>query len=292
MTPMRAPGLLREPLVHFLVAGAAIFLLFAVFARTQSETVGAREIVVDRSALLQFMQYRAKVFEPATFAAKLDALTAAQHKQLVDDYVREEVLFREAKGLGLEQGDYVLRERLVQKMGFMLEAAAVEPTEKELQSYFDANSAPYALPESWTFTHVFIDPSSRGVARSERVSCRMLAILNRLKARFNDAPRYSDRYPFLQNYADRPADYISSHFGAEFMTRLAALPVNEGKWQGPLRSSQGFHLVLITARSAGRIPKLSELRAQVLVDFKRDRAAAELERATGSLIATYKVTIN
>jgi peptidyl-prolyl cis-trans isomerase C len=281
--------LVTEPLIHFLIAGLAIYLAFAHFRPATDANTLRTEIQVDRTVLLQFMQYRAKAFEPAAFAAQFDALGKDERQRLIDDYVREEVLYRESKALGLEHGDYVIRQRLVQKMGFLLEApVTTEPTEPELKAYYNVHQDLYTSAPSWTFTHVFVNPAIRGPQRSERMAARMLVILNRAGAKFNDAPRYSDRFTYLQNYVERTADYITSQFGPDFMSALQTLPSSD-QWQGPLRSSQGLHLVLVTARAAGRVPPLAELRNQVREDFKRDRDEQSQAQATRALIATYNV---
>jgi hypothetical protein len=119
----------------------------------------------------------------------------------------------------------------------------------------------------------------------------MLQILNRARAGFNDSPQYTDRYPFLQNYVERTAEYIGSHFGAAFLAELEKLPVEAGRWQGPLQSVHGWHLVLVTAHTLGRVPALAELREQVADDFKRDQAAALQEQATRALIKSYQIKL-
>jgi hypothetical protein len=281
---------LREPLVHFLLAGGALYLLFAVWGARHHETDAARQIVVDRPTLLRFMQYRAKAFEPETFAARFDALAPAQRRQLIDDYVREEALYREAQALGLARGDDVMRQRLVQKMEFLLEApAAAGPTEAVLRAWFDAHRDQYVIPPSWTFTHVFLDPAVRGQAPAAREASRLLVALNRERVGFNEAPQYGDRFAYLQNYVERTADYIESHFGPEFLATLKTLPVAAHGWTGPVRSSHGLHLLLITAHSDARVPALDELRAQVSDDFRREQAAAARDRATRALIDSYAV---
>src|SRR5262245_30100130 len=190
--------LLREPLVHFLVAGA---LLYGLYAWRGGEDGSPHRIVVDRAALLQYLQYQSRAFDPASFGRQLDAMTPAQRQQLIDDYVREEVLYREARALGLEQGDYVMRQRLVQKMSFLLEDRSdAEPTDAGLQQYLQANGRLYAVEPSLTFTQVFIDPAQRGDAAAAARAASLLRELNARHAQFNDAPRYSDRVPFLQNY--------------------------------------------------------------------------------------------
>lgn len=281
--------LLREPLVRFLAAGALIYLAWGLWGRRDDDT---HRIVVDRAALLQYLQYQAKVFEPATFAQQFDAMSAAERRQLVDGYVREEVLYREARALGLERGDNVMRLRLVQKMGFLLEGTSdVQPTDAELQRYLDQHRDLYAVAPSWTFAHVFIDPAEHGAADAGSLARRTLARLNAAHAGFNDAPRYTDRFAFLQNYVERTPDYIASQFGPEFMAALEQLPVDVGRWQGPLRSSQGWHLVLLTAHAPARMPTVAEIHDRLVDDFRRDRAAALQEQAVQALIGQYHVEL-
>jgi hypothetical protein len=118
----------------------------------------------------------------------------------------------------------------------------------------------------------------------------MLKQLNADGARFNDAPRYSDRFPYLLNYVERTPDFIEAHFGAEFRAALEALPVS-ARWQGPLRSTLGWHLLLITARQPGRVPALAEIHAEVVDDYRRARAAEILQQSEQELIGRYRVVI-
>lgn len=281
---------LREPLVHFLGAGALIYLAWGLWGEPEEDP---RRIVVDRAALLQYVQYQAKAFEPATFSAQLDAMSPAERQQLIDSYVREEVLYREARALGLEQGDYVMRLRLVQKMGFLTEVSSVaEPTEDELRQYLEDNAVLYAVAPSYTFTHVFIDPLERGEARAKRDAERTLATLNSARAGFNDSPRHTDRFAFLQNYVERTPDYIASHFGPGFMQALETLPVASGSWQGPVQSDQGWHLVLLTAKTPARMPAVAEIRERLADDLTRDRAADLQEQVIQTLIDQYEVQLD
>ncbi len=282
--------LLREPLVHFLAAGALIYVAWGLWGKRGDDD--AHHILVDRAALLQYVQYQAKAFEPETFGQQLDAMSPAERQRLIDSYVREEVLYREARALGLEQGDYVMRLRLVQKMGFLLESTSDEqPTDAELQQYLEENAALYTVAPSFTFTHVFIDPAERGEARAKSDAERILATLNQGHAGFNDSPRYSDRFAFLQNYVERTPDYIASQFGAAFMQALDKLPVGTGMWQGPVHSDQGWHLVLLTAKTSERLPAIDEIRDRLVDDLKRDRDAARQEQAVQALIDQYQVKL-
>lgn len=281
--------LLREPLLHFLAAGALIYLAWGLWGRDDD----AHRIVVDRAALLQYLQYQAKAFEPGTFSRQFDAMSEAERRRLIDGYVREEVLYREARALGLDRGDYVMRLRLVQKMEFLLQPSSdAPPTEAQLRQYLAEHADLYAVAPSWTFTHVFIDPAARGEARAQRDALQMLARLNRQRAGFNDSPRYTDRFAFLQNYVERTPDYIASQFGTQFMQALQELPVNAARWQGPLRSDQGWHLVLLTAHTPARAPTVDEIRDQLVDDVKRDRAARQQQQAIDALLGQYRVDLH
>jgi hypothetical protein len=281
----------REPLVHFLLAGAAIYFLFALLGNRGD--LDHRQIVVNRAILLQYMQYRAKAFEPSTFAAQFDALSPDERQKLIDDYVREEALYREAKSLGLEHGDYVMRQRLVQKMNFLLESSInVEPNETQLRQYLDEHQAQYAIAPSMTFTHVFIDSALHGEDKSKHIATELLISLNRRHAGFNDAPQFGDRFPYLQNYVERTSDYIGSQFGNEFVLELQKRTVDAQNWQGPVHSQLGWHLLLITSKNDGRQPSLAELHEQVADDYKRDHVADLQEQATRKLIADYHVHVD
>ena len=280
---------LREPLLHFLVAGAAIYVAWASWGQSGADS---RRIVVDRAALLRFMQYQSQAFEPGTFAARFDAMDESERRQLVADYVREESLYREALSLGLERGDYVMRQRLVQKMNFLLESQdAAEPTDAALRQYLERHAGLYRVAPSWTFTHVFVDPAAHPGELAQQRARMLLARLNMSHAGFNDAPRYSERYPFLQNYVERTGEYIESHFGKAFTAALQELPVDSSTWRGPLRSDHGWHLVLVTAHAPQRDPQLAEIRTQVRDDFRRDAAAARQEKAVRDVMARYSVDI-
>lgn len=281
----------REPLVHFLVAGALIYLLYGIAGSAVGTDAGHR-IVVDRATLLQYLQYQAKAFEPESFAASFDAMGAEERQRLIDSYVREEVLYREAVALGLSEGDYVMRRRLVQKMEYLLEQdPAARPTDAELQQYLDAHLELYRVVPSWTFTHVYVDPANHSGDGGKAEAVQLLATLNRTHAGFNDAPRHTERFPFLQNYVERTGEYIASHFGVDFARDLMGLQVADDRWQGPLRSELGWHLVLLTGHQQGRVPAVQEIRAQLEDDMRRERSAALQEEAVRSLIAGYKVDV-
>ena len=138
---MRLPKkALRDPLLHFLAAGLALFVLFEVVS-PDGAGLGEGVIVVDRDALLTYVQYRSKVFEPRLAAEKLAALSPEELERTIDEYVREEALHREALALGMDANDYIIKRRLIQKVEFLAQgfaAASIELAEADLEAYLEA----------------------------------------------------------------------------------------------------------------------------------------------------------
>jgi PPIC-type PPIASE domain len=215
-----------------------------------------------------------------------------ERNQLTSAYIREEVLVREAKARGLDQGDSVLRQHLAQKMATQLVSApAKEPTDAELQQYLDAHSAEYRQAPTASFTQVFLDTAKRGERRGERVARRMLYLLNRAHATAADSSRYSDAFPHEYAYLQASSAKLTEHFGNQFVSALAQLPVDNVKWQGPLRSDLGWHLVLLSAQTTDTVPPLDAVRKQVSADLRRTRQRELQEQATRALIKQYQVQV-
>lgn len=284
----------REPLVHFVVAGAILFGAFALFRDDRGSVDDATTIVVDRRGLLTFLQYRANAFEPETFGAALDAMTDAEIEALIEAFVDEEVLYREARALGLEESDNVIRQRMVQKMSFLLAdvaAADQAPDQAALEAYFAGNIEAYAIQPWATFTHVFFDAERRGAEGARTAAGAARRELNDSGALFNDAPRYGDRFPFSQNYVERTLEHIASHFGYEFVASIEPLEPSGSEWRGPFRSAYGEHVVLLTRRADRAYPELDEVRGDVERDYAAERENAALDEMTENLRARYRVEI-
>lgn len=287
-------SLWREPLIHFVVAGAILFAAFSLLDRGTAVDDADTIVVVDRRALLTFLQYRANAFEPETFGAALDAMSDEELDAVIDAYVREEILYREAKALGLEESDNVIRQRMVQKMNFLVaDLAAVdqEPDAEALESYFQDNIETYAIEPWVTFTHVFFDAESRGMDNARMLAETALREMNDNRVGFNDAPQYGDRFPFLRNYVERTLEYVASHFGYAFVAEIEALDPSDTRWQGPLESPFGQHLVLLTRRVERAWPAFEDVQSDVARDLREELATQSLEAMTESLGERYEVRV-
>lgn len=281
--------LLRDPLLHFFVAGAALFWALNIFAPAEE----ADRIIVDREALLSFIQYRSKAFEPETAAAILDAMSEENRKRLIDDYVREEALYREAMKMGLDQGDYVIRQRMVQKFEFMTQAASTpaEPDADALAAYYENNKQDYYVQPGATFSHVFVSATKHSSDYQVQAET-LLGELRQSGAQFEDATRYGERFLFHTNYVERTYAYIKSHFG-EPATEVIfddATPLSQ--WAGPVFSEHGAHLIFVTARNPGFIQPLEEIKSTVAADMTGAAQRARNEKLIDAIIEDYAPAID
>ncbi len=283
----------RDPLFHFALVGVVLFSLFSLVGTGESDADGD-QIRVDRETLLTFIQYRTRSFDQEIAARRLDALGEVELQRLVDEYVREEVLYREGLGLGLDADDYVIRRRLIQKVEFLAEgfaSAAVELGDADLQAHFDANKQDYIVAPSITFTHVFFDKAKQGDATLD-LATAALARLNAEQVPFAGAPGQGDRFPFHVNYVERTYDFVVSHFGPEMAEAVFALDAEDGRWQGVFTSPYGAHLVMVTSVTAGRDATLEEVRTRVGEDALRARLEADKEAAIAKIAAEYDIEID
>jgi hypothetical protein len=283
----------KEPLVHFLAAGLAMFVLFGIVNRGEPND-NPNVVVVDRDALLTFVQYRIKAFNLGLAEKKLQSLSDEELERLIDDYVREEVLHREALALGLGENDYVIRRRLVQKLEFITEGfaeASVEADDAELQRYFDANKSDYYVEPFVTFTHVFFETEDRPLEEALAAAEKKLVELNRKSTPFSDAPKHGDRFPYYVNYVERTPEYVASHFGAPMAKALFELEPNDFVWRGPFESPYGVHLVLLITNEPGREPTLGEIEGRVREDWRRSTIREKTEEAIADIVDAYDVRI-
>lgn len=284
----------REPLVHFVAAGGLLFLAYTLSGSRGEGSEDATTIVVDRRALLAFIQYRANAFEPGVFAAALDDLPEDELARLIEAYVDEEILYRQAAELGLAASDYVIRQRMIQKADFMLgdvASATVEIDDVQLRAYFEENRDAYAIAPSVTFAHAFFDADRRGTAGARAAAAQAAQALTAAGTPFEGAADEGDRFPFLATYVERTPDYIASHFGIEFAEALATLAPSPTTWQGPLRSAYGEHAVLLAARASARYSEFEAVRTDVERDYRDTGARARRAEILAVLRSRYRVRI-
>ncbi len=276
---------LHEPLLHFLLAGLAMFLV-AGWWQGRDDT--GRTIHIGKEDLLTFMQGRAQVYDAPTFSALLAEMSDEDREALIRDASLQEALYREAQALGLAEADPLVRQRMVQQMRLILaeEATAdTELSEADLAAFYEANKAQYVAAPTLSFTHVFLRaPASRAEATA------LLEKLRSGEVAADQAGQYGERFLYQQNYAGADPGLVISHFGPDFAKAVFAL--EPGSWQGPLQSAHGWHLVLPLAKEQGGIPDLADVRDQVREDAMAERRREASNAALDKLLASYTIKLD
>ena len=249
--------LLKEPLVHFLVAGGLLFAGYAWIHRGENRE-DPRRIEITAGTIAWLNEGFARQWHRAPDADEL--------RGLVNDYVREEVLYREALAVGLDRDDTIVRRRMAQKMEFLGQdiATAMKPGEAALRKFFAENAARYAKSGGVSFRHVYFSKDRRGVRLEADVREALVALVNGA-----DEEMVGD--PFLREheFADADEANITSALGREFAAQVMTLPV--GEWRGPIPSSYGVHLVRVSERTEPQAVKFEEVRDGVARDFSEKR---------------------
>jgi peptidyl-prolyl cis-trans isomerase C len=271
---------LGEPLVQFLLIGAALFLAYqALHPGAQAGAPSTR---------IELTQDDLRQMSVAWLAQGRPAPTPEQMRSLVDMKVREEILYREALALGLDKDDTIVKRRLAQKMEFLFEdvSALREPTREELKAWFEKNSGRFALPPRATFRHLYFSPDRRG-ARAREDAARALEKLRGKPA--TAQPALSDPFMFQDYYPDRSFEEMAKLFGPRFAQAL--LQQQTGSWQGPIESGYGWHLVWVDSLTPRRVPAFEEVDAEVKTEWIADQRAETRRRAYEAMRARYEIVL-
>ena len=271
--------LIREPLFHFVLLGAVIFLLAG---RVRSGSVGsADKIVVTQSQIESIVVGFSRTWMRPPSQEELQGL--------VNDYVREEVLYREAKAMGLDQDDVIVRRRMRQKFEFLAEdqvARTGPPTDQELESYLRQHADKYSEEPNFSFDHIFFSREMRGASADAEAN----AMLARLSGKGTiDIAKLGDTFLLPSRFEKTSAGETARLFGEKFAEDLTKAPL--GTWAGPIESSYGIHLVRVNARIPEGAPPLAKVREAVLRDLLSDRRKQELDTQYEKLRARYTVVV-
>lgn len=273
--------LLREPLFHFALLGALLFTVYAIASDAFSSDAARRIEINDAEVALLAANWQRQWQRPPT---------EDELRGLVDARVREEVLYREALAVGLDENDVVVRRRMVQKMELLSQDLALlaDPTDAELQAFFAERREDYRVPPRLSFSHVYFNPDRRGSAVEDDAR-RVLATLRAETPPPDRAPERGDRFLLDFDYALRAPLEVQQQFGTSFAETIFEL---EPGWQGPVISGYGVHLVHIGERVPSRAPELAEIRDRVVNDFNRDRAQRANRALYEGLRSGYDVVID
>lgn len=260
----------RDPLAHFLVAGALLFVLFAW--RGEEADADSRTIAVDREVQASLaLQFEAMMQRPPT-DAELDGL--------IERWLRDEVLYREALRLGLDRDDAVVRRRLAKKMDALASAQAETsvPDQAELRHWLAAHPERFARETSVSFDQLYF--ADEGAPR---------AALARLE-RGADWRRLGELLSVPASQEAASLRLVTDRYGRQFAAAIEEMEPG-GNWQGPVPSGFGWHLVRLRSREQGTVPPLVEIRQRVEDDWRGATISARTEAAYELLRDAYRVEV-
>jgi peptidyl-prolyl cis-trans isomerase C len=273
---------LREPLLHFVGIGLLLFLGYRVLHPKADEREESTRIEITADDLRQLELGWRSQGRPAP--------TPEELRRLVESRVREEILYREALALGLEQGDTIVKRRLAQKMEFLFEdvAALREPTPEELAAWYEQHRAEFEQPARATFGHLYFSPDGRGGNARDAAT----TALRKAAGQPLDWPggaALADPFMFQDWYGDRSFDDVAKAFGPDFARAL--FRSTPGAWSGPIESGYGWHLVWVDSITPAHVPPLAEVAAEVEVAWTEAQRSEIREQAYAAMRGRYEVLV-
>lgn len=261
---------LKDPLTLFILAGIALYIGQAWWANIAGVD-GEFEINVRTEDVARLQdQWAMQMRRPAN---------EQELAGLLEQYVKEEIYYREAKRIGLERNDTIVRRRLVQKLTFLTEdvATQIAPTQTEIEAYFEDNQTSYAIPERMSFIHRYFSQDRRLQAEQDANDA------------LGDPQIAGDPFMLQREYAGRSQRELGDLFGRDFAASLFELAANQN-WQGPVKSAYGWHAVLITGKADSRIPGIQEILDRVVADARQAERQKANEDYFESLKAQYHIS--
>lgn len=272
-------SLFREPLLHFLILGG---LLFAVWSIRNPESIPTEpvrpKIVISESRIDSLIDIFTKTRQRPPSQEEL--------RGLIDDYLQEEIFYREALALKFDEDDSIVRRRLRQKMELFIEdiTSAAQPSEEQLAAFLEANADQFRVDRKVALRQIYLKPEKH----AETLDQEITELMSKLDEN-SDPEEYGDSFLLPAAFELTPLTQLTQMFGEEFGPKVFAF--ESGRWQGPVSSAYGEHLVFIDEKEQGRLPSLDEIRSQVELEwFARTRADGKRE-FFDKLRARYEIAI-
>ncbi len=270
--------MLKEPLLHFLVLGLLIFLVHGLVADHGPED--------DEIVLTSAKQERLVAAFKATWNR---APNETEFESILEDWIREELAYRQGLEMGLEGDDTVIRRRLRQKVELLAEeiVSMAPPDRTVLEAFLAANESDYLGEPTFSFRQVTFSEDRRG-AQAEADAKQALQQLSAEGAKV-DLGNIGDPFPLPARLIDASPSLVASRFGREFAEELATL--EPGRWLGPIRSGFGLHLVIIDAFKAAPPPTLDLVGREVQRDYNRQQREVAIDRLYEELAKQYTISV-
>jgi peptidyl-prolyl cis-trans isomerase C len=271
---------LREPLLHFLLIGLLLFVVYDRLHPSPETKSESNRVVLTPDDFAQLgVTWLAQGRAPPT---------PAQMQSLIELKVREEVLYREALALGLDKDDTIVKRRLAQKMEFLAEGASIDkdPSTDTLRTWFKDNPQRFSLPLRVSFRHLYFSPDQRGEHSREAAVSAMEQLAGK-SGDWKDAGALGDPFMDRDYYGDRSVEDMAKLFGSNFAQEVAGL--KPGQWQGPIESGYGWHLIFVDTSVPVRVPTFEEIEPEIKAEWIDDQRTLAKRKAYETMRARYQV---
>lgn len=274
--------ILSEPLLHFFVVAALVFGGYRLFFAEPEQAADPQRVELTADDIRQLALTWLAQGRPEPSPDEM--------RSLIDQKVTEEILFREAVALGLDQDDQIIKRRLAQKMDFLAAdlAALEEPTDAQLADWYSKHSDRFALPPHASYRHLYFSPDKRGDGAHDDAAAALAALAGKPA----DAPEgkaLADTFMLRNYYGDTTPEQTAKEFGPAFADALFGL--KPGAWQGPVQSGYGWHLVWVDSIEPGRVPLYEEVKPDVKEAWLDDRYQEVKRTALEEMRSRYTVVV-
>ena len=268
--------ILKEPLFHFLLLGALIFILYAALHKGEPDE---KEIIVSQQQVEELISnYKEQWHKPPS---------ETELQTIIADFIEEEVLYREAIQIGLDKDDKIVRRRLAQKYKFIItdNTEPQKPTEAELKNYLEKNNAKYQVAQLFSFHQITFLGGEE--SRMKAIETKA-TILNNTQPEELKTVGNQTALPF--HIADKTQEEVNHIFGEAFCSKLNTL--EKLKWQGPVQSGFGYHLIFIDSLNKQSAPDFEKIKSKVTDDFMNDKREQMVSDKRKEIISKYHVTVS
>lgn len=274
-------SILSNPLFHFLLLALLIYVVYGFFGVKQN-TDSERTIVVTQSTINWLGESWEKLWNRPPTENEMDGL--------INQYIRETILYREALNMGLDKDDVIIRRRLAQKFEFLTQdlIQVYEPSKDELIIYFNENKDKYRNPDLITFHHIYFDPDKRGDSTLSDAEQSKIK-LNKFEQPTEGIDQFGDTFMLQSYYPERTEQEISKDFGPPFAESVFNL--EQGEWIGPVLSGYGTHLVYVDTKNEAPDPEFDPLKEILAEDWKEMKRQEINDNFYKNLIGRYKIVI-
>ena len=268
--------LLREPLLQFLALGTMLFALYGLVGKQSTEA--PEKIVVSASRIANLGDGFARTWRRSPSEQELQGL--------IEDYIRDEIFYREGRAAGLDRDDVVIRRRVRQKMEFLAaDMSAAEPNDEQLAAHLASNPERFRTEDQITFHQIFLSATRRPTTL-ESDSKQVASALADANA---DAKALGDPFLLGEEFREISPSKLTSILGESAAKRIFSM--EKGQWLGPISSGFGQHFVFISERVSGALPPLDAVRTEVRREWANEKRLEAERKLYASLRERYEIVV-